>query len=192
MTPFEAYIDYLALKRHFNKPDFSYHKYHGKVNAKFSSFEKRNDRFMFYSLTKKFPDNTHEFLLANLSQKDYWIGELLEEPARKTHLDWMKRTQSLDYHFKTQIKTLPDNFNELFDMASGHPLIMRAYITGQISLETMIIIFDCSRTLTYTDRKLIDDPIWPSIRNRIIKYQPFMNYLQQPFKQAILERFSPK
>ena len=33
MTGFEVYKMYLALKQHFTKEKYNYHKYHGKVRA---------------------------------------------------------------------------------------------------------------------------------------------------------------
>ena len=30
MTPYEVYIDYIALKKHFTTERYDYHKYYGK------------------------------------------------------------------------------------------------------------------------------------------------------------------
>ena len=50
---FEAYKTYLALKRHFTS-DYNYFKYNGKIRASEESFLRRNDRFFFRKLSKKY------------------------------------------------------------------------------------------------------------------------------------------
>ena len=50
---FDAYKVYLALKQHFTS-NYDYFKYNGKVRAGEESFLKRNDRFFFRKLSKKY------------------------------------------------------------------------------------------------------------------------------------------
>ena len=45
MTGFEVYKMYLALKQHFTKEKYDYHKYRGKVRASEDAFEQRHDRY---------------------------------------------------------------------------------------------------------------------------------------------------
>ena len=44
VTPYEVYQKYLSLKQHFNKTEYDYFKFHGKVRASESSFDKRKDK----------------------------------------------------------------------------------------------------------------------------------------------------
>jgi len=57
---------------------------------------------------------------------------------------------------------------------TGHPPILKSYLSGDISLETLVI---CDRILGY--RKDFDtrlkDPVWETVSLRIKKYSPFLN-----------------
>ena len=44
MMPADAYRCYLALKNHFTKDHYDYHKYRGKTRASNQAFYKRKDR----------------------------------------------------------------------------------------------------------------------------------------------------
>ena len=74
---FDAYKTYLALKRHFTS-DYDYFKYNGKVRAGVESFLKRNDRFFFRKLAKKYDDKELvDFFVSNFIVSDNWIGNLI-------------------------------------------------------------------------------------------------------------------
>ena len=56
MTPIDTYKTYLALKNHFTKDQYDYHKYCGKVKAQLQSFYKRKDRYWFERLSRQKSD----------------------------------------------------------------------------------------------------------------------------------------
>ena len=56
MMPFDTYKTYLALKNHFTKDNYDYHKYCGKVRASVDSFYKRKDRFWFERVSRNKTD----------------------------------------------------------------------------------------------------------------------------------------
>lgn len=53
MAPFDCYKTYLALKNHFTKSSYDYHKYNKKTRASLQSFYKRKDRFWFEKLSRQ-------------------------------------------------------------------------------------------------------------------------------------------
>ena len=57
MEGYEVYKIYLALKLHFTKDNYNFFTFNGKSRASLSSFEKRNDRYFFKKLGKKFKLN---------------------------------------------------------------------------------------------------------------------------------------
>ena len=72
MTPYECYVDYLALKRHFTTESYDYFKYKGKVSAKKDAFDKRKDKFFFEKLSRN--RDPHGIILANLlKSNDIWV-----------------------------------------------------------------------------------------------------------------------
>ena len=102
--------------------------------------------------------------------------------------EWKKKTQSLSYIFKEEVNNLFDNnqVNEVFDCSKGHPPILKSYLGGETSLETLVI---CDRIFEYGknfDKKL-DDPVWQSVSKRIKKYDPFLNINVPKFKKILQE-----
>ena len=102
------------------------------------------------------------------------------------YIDWKKRIQSLSYIFKEEVNSLFDDkqLNEVFDCSKGHPPILRNYLGGKISLETLVI---CDMIFEYRkdfDKKL-DDPVWETVSRKIKKYSPFLNIDVPRYKKIL-------
>ena len=68
MTDYEAYLNYLALKLHFDGK-YDYFKYGGKTSATIESFKKRKDKHQFAKLARKLSDEQiSEYFIANDSK----------------------------------------------------------------------------------------------------------------------------
>ena len=50
MDAADVYLTYCAIKAHFSKNKYDYHKFAGKTKIKRDSFYKRKDRFFFARL----------------------------------------------------------------------------------------------------------------------------------------------
>jgi len=180
VTPYETYQTYLSMKSHFTNRKYDFFKYGGKSRATVSSFNKRKDKYWFEKTSRKYSDKeVVDFLLANFVSTDnpqnLWIGEIINSGER-TYAEWMKRQQSLSYLFREQSNELllERELAELFKCSRGHPVILKKYLGGKISLETLVIfnkIFDFVSTM---DKKL-DDPVWETVSLKIKKYNPFIN-----------------
>lgn len=186
---FNTYIYYLALKRHFTT-DYDYFKYNGKVRATIESFEKRNDKYNFYKLSKR--SDNKEFILANIvHDPNVWVGNLFGEKAEKVYNDWKKIQQSLTYTFKQDINTLDDDFDSnLLTHDGNHPKLLKLYLSRQIHTESLIMINEVTNVFGYWDKKLVDKIIWPDIKNRCTKYRPFLSLDKDKIKTAIYSTFS--
>ena len=177
MMPFDAYRCYLSLKNHFTKDHYDYHKYGGKTRATVQAFYKRKDRFWFEKFARSKNDKeVEDFFVSNfVSSTDpatMWIGEMIRE-GEVRYTDWKKKVQSLSYTFKGEIDTLFENkqVDEIFDCSSGHPLILKSYLRGDTSLETLVI---CDRIFEYRKNfdKRLNDPVWETVSRKIKKYKP--------------------
>ena len=76
--------------------------------------------------------------------------------------------------------------DELFECKSGHPIILKRFLGGDISLETFVIydiIFSFSDKF---DEKLLD-PVWETVSMKIRKYKPFLNINVFNFKKILRE-----
>lgn len=190
MSAYEAYKEYVALKSHFNKHDYDYIKYGGKIGISPASFEKRKDKIFFEKLSKK--ENIHDFLVANLSHnRALWAKPLAyDESSDKTYLEWKKRKQALSYHFKNDLNKLHPKFNKNLDCKDGHPILFKTYLGGEICLETMCIILDLTEAIGYWDSQMEYDPVWDEYKTKIVKYTPFIQYDKDKFKKILLDFFS--
>jgi hypothetical protein len=189
-TAYEAYKDYLALRNHFNTPGYDYFKYRGKATGSVASFEKRKDRFFFEKLAKH--RDPHGLMVANfVCNPKTWIKDIAySEDASKTYEAWVKRLQSLTYLITEDAKKLDPDFNSNFLVQDGeHPNILRLYLGGQISLETLIVFCDMLECLGYWEKKMVDDPVWEDISLKIKKYKPFIKYDSTKIKQRLVDIF---
>jgi len=186
---FNAYTFYLALKQHFTT-NYDYFKYRGKVTATVDSFEIRKDKFQFYKLSKK--KDYQSLILANfVSDKGkMWVGDLLSSEAEHIYNEWLKRKQSLGYHFKNELSFLKDDFDSNFVVTDGqHPYLLERFLQGKISLETLIIFDDCLGIFKHWNKKISLQIIWNDVYYKACKYKPFLQYERSGMKKIMLEYF---
>ena len=187
-TPFEVYRTYVAMKMHFTS-DYDYFKYNGKIKADLASFETRKDKYQFYKMSKK--KDWFNYILSNLVAEEMWIGNMLTSEGEQRHLDWMKRTQSLAYHFARDIGQLRDDFNDNFIVEdNSHPFALKLYLRKTISLETLIILDSLAGIFKHWNKKLANDPMWKEVGTLASKYRKFISFDHQKMKEIILTRFS--
>ena len=195
VTPFETYQSYLSMKSHFTNPKYDYFKYGGKSRATMSSFNKRKDKYWFEKTSRKYSDEeVLNFLLANFVTTDnpqnLWIGEIINSGERN-YTEWMKRKQSLTYLFKEQVEKLISgtNLEKVFDCSKGHPLVLKKYLGGEISLETLTILEKVFSFVKNFDKKLTD-PVWETVSLKIKKYIPFININVLNYRKILKEVIS--
>lgn len=180
MTPFDAYKQYLALKNHFSKDKYDYHKYAGKSRASVESFNKRKDKYWFEKLSRqKSDEELKNFYIANFVEADdpnsLWIGNVIRA-GDIYYKEWTKRQQSLQYLFTQETQTLFSEYtlDQAFDCSKGHPPVLKKFLSGKISPETLVIYDRIFLIRNNFDKKLLD-PIWESVSLKIKKYTPFLN-----------------
>ena len=193
VTPFETYQTYLSMKSHFTNPKYDFFKYGGKSRATMASFNKRKDKYWFEKTSRKYSDQQIlDFLLANFvitdNPQNLWIGEIINSGERN-YADWMRRKQSLTYLFKEQSNELLSNndLNEVFNCSKNkHPVVLKKYLGGEISLETLTILEKVFSFVKNFDKKL-KDPVWESVSMKIKKYIPFININVFHYKKILKE-----
>lgn len=196
VVPFDVYKCYLSLKRHFVDNNYDYFKYCGKSRATIQSFYKRKDRFWFEKLARqKSEQEVVEFFVANFTScpdpETLWIGEMIKE-GEERYQTWQRKVQSLSYVFKEESQSLfeENKFDDVFNCTKGHPPLLKKFLSGKVSLETMVLydkIFDYSKNFN----KKLQDPVWETVSRRIKKYNPFLNIdvfkFRKILKNVILE-----
>ena len=192
MSPFETYQHYLSLKNHFTNPKYDFFKYGAKTRASVASFNKRRDKYWFEKTSRKYSDEeVVQFLVSNFAAADnpqnLWIGEIINSGER-TYADWKRRKQSLTYLFKEQSNELfsENKLENVFDCSKGHPLVLKNFLSGDISLETLVIYDKIFAFKDKFDKKLLD-PIWETVSLKLEKYKPFINIDVFHYKKILRE-----
>ena len=192
VTPFETYRTYLSMKSHFTNPKYDFIKYGGKSRATMTSFNKRKDKYWFEKTSRKYSDQeVVDFLLSNFvnatNPQNLWIGEIINSGER-TYAEWKMRQQSLTYMFKEQSENLllDNDLERVFSCSKGHPVVLKKYLGGEISLETLSILEKIFSFQKNFDKKL-SDPVWETVSMKLKKYLPFLNINVFQFKKVLRE-----
>lgn len=193
MNSFEVFMLYSSLKQHFNRPSYDFFKYNGKIKADPVKFKKRADRYYFDKISKH--EDPKGFLLANfIRNPKLWVGEIYTNgsDAKENYLRWKSINQSIEYTFTQDIKNIfdfpsehkSDLIEDCFKVKEGMPPgVIAEYLRGDICLETLVILIDLGRLLSYYDKELKDDLNWEHIRLLVTKYKPFMKYDRKKMKE---------
>lgn len=192
VSPFETYKQYLSLKQHFTKEKYDYHRYGGKSRASLQSFYKRKDRFFFEKLSRQKDDQqVIDFFVSNFVGCDdpqtLWIGKIVKD-GDECYNQWRRRVQSLSYFFKGEMETLLSGkkFDSIFSTEKGHPLIVKEYLSNNLSLESLVILDKILNYRKDLDKRL-SDPVWEFLSMRIKKYETFLNIDMFHYKKLLKE-----
>ena len=199
------YRMYLALKQHFSNPNFDYFQYDGRVNAKETTYQRRNDYYFFETLARSLKKGEVQgYMLASFIQAEdptkVWIGDIKRD-GKTRYLAQQKQTHSLSYTFGQDCDTVVDHmernsydFNALFgtkhNQNSGHPPALKLYLQKKITLESLLIY---DMVLGFMKQWDIDlrDPLWESISFKIKKYKPFLSIPTQQYRKVLQSKFVP-
>ena len=116
-----------------------------------------------------------------------WIGEIMKE-GEERYQNWQKKVQSLSYVFKEESQSLfeENKFEEVFNCSKGHPPLLKKFLSGNISLETLVIYDKIFLFGNKFDKKL-QDPVWETVSRRIKKYSPFLHIDVLRFRKILKE-----
>ena len=187
---YDAYTLYLGIKLHFHSKDYDFIKYNGKVKSDINSFLKRKDKYHFGKLFKTHKQELQDFYIANLSLKDLWAGDLLDNECVKVYKDWKNRNQKLSYLFETEVSDLlrKKNINQVLEVKNGqHPILLKQFMGKKISLETICIMDEIIGFTKDWERLISETLVYPDIQNRINKYRSFISVDYKKYKDLLKE-----
>lgn len=183
-TPYECYTIYLALKQHFSNENYDFLQYNGKVRTSIKTYNKRNDRYFFEKLSRKYDrQEIIEYFVASFIHSDnpssLWIGDL-KSTGDEIYTSWKANIQALTYRFTEDLKKLTES-QHLYECIQSnetkHPPIIKAFLRNDITLETLFILEDILHFMKESDY----DPILKTINFKIKKYRPFFEYNKSYF-----------
>ncbi len=187
MEPIDVYLMYCAMKAHFGKGDYDFVTYKGKTRIKRDTFYKRKDRSFFVRLARKY--NTEQeiqnYFVANfIKDKKGYIANFNDE----NYESWKLKRQGFFDLFEVEMKPLVEAFEDLFTVTNGqHPKLMREFLGGRVSLETLIILDELVNFGPDWNKQLEDDIIWIDLDNLMNNYERFLTIDQEQYKIRLLK-----
>ena len=187
MEPIDVYLMYCAMKAHFGKSDYDFVTYKGKTRIKRDTFYKRKDRSFFVKLARKYSteEQIKNYFVSNfIKDKKGYIANFNDENFES----WKLKRQGFFELFELEMKPLVEAFEDLFTVTNGqHPKLMREFLGGRVSLETLIILDDLVCFDVNWNRELEDDIIWIDLRNLMDNYKRFLTIDQAQYKIKLLK-----
>jgi hypothetical protein len=187
MEPIDVYLMYCAMKAHFGKGDYDFVTYKGKTRIKRDTFYKRKDRSFFVRVSRKYKteQEIQNYFVSNfIKDKKGYIANFNDE----NYESWKLKRQGFFDLFDVEMKPLVDAFEDLFTVTNGqHPKLMREFLGGRVSLETIIILDELVNFGPDWNKQLEDDIIWIDLRNLMNNYKRFLTIDQEQYKMRLLQ-----
>lgn len=187
MEPIDVYLMYCAMKAHFGKGDYDFVTYKGKTRIKRDTFYKRKDRSFFVKLSRKYKteQEIQNYFVSNfIKDKKGYIANFNDE----NYESWKLKRQGFFDLFEVEMKPLVEAFEDLFTVTNGqHPKLMREFLGGRVSLETVIILDELVNFGPDWNKQLEDDIIWIDLDNLMNNYERFLTIDQEQYKIRLLK-----
>jgi hypothetical protein len=189
MEPIDVYLMYCAMKAHFGKSDYDFVTYRGKTRIKRDTFYKRKDRSFFVRVSRKYKteEEIKNYFVSNfIKDKKGYIANFNDE----NYQSWKLKRKGFFDIFEVEMKPLVDAFEDLFMVTNGqHPKLMREFLGGRVSLETIIILDELVNFSLSLDwnKQLEDDIIWIDLKNLMNNYKRFLTIDQEQYKIRLLK-----
>uniref|UniRef100_A0A6C0JY45 Bacteriophage T4 Gp59 helicase assembly protein N-terminal domain-containing protein n=1 Tax=viral metagenome TaxID=1070528 RepID=A0A6C0JY45_9ZZZZ len=192
LSSFNVYQLYHAINLHFTSSKYDFFTYNGKTNATMASFEKRKDRYWYQKLGKKILDENELilFLAANFIENGkIWIGNLLTEESFDCYLKHKAVLESIEYRFEQDCNVIfgeIENPIQVFKVDNGYPILLKLLLRNEINIESVCLILRFINFISCWNKSLTDDIRWQLMRNKIIKYEPFIAAKEDRIKRIFL------
>ena len=187
MEPIDVYLMYGAMKAHFGKSDYDFVTYKGKTLIKRDTFYKRKVRSFFVRLARKYH--------TELEIKNYFVANFIKDKkgyianfSNENYESWKLKRQGFFDLFEVEMKPLVEAFEDLFTVTNGqHPKLMKEFLGGRVSLETLIILDELVNYGPDWNTQLEDDIIWIDLDNLMNNYERFLTIDQEQYKIRLLK-----
>ena len=187
MEPIDVYLMYCAMKAHFSKNNYDFHKYGGKTKVSRDSFWKRNDKYFFVKLAKKHDDrdSIQDYLVSNfIRDRRGYIANFNDENYKV----WKDRKTDFYNIFFDELRPFVKDFEPLFQTKNNnHPKLLKEFLGDRVSLETLIILDDLVDFSKRWDRELKEDIVWPDLKKLMKNYKGFLTIDKNRCRIKLLE-----
>ena len=186
MEPIDVYLMYCAMKAHFGNTDYDFITYKGKSRVSRDSFYKRKDRFFFVKLSRKYKEynEIRDYFISNfIKDRKGYISSFNDE----NYENWKAHRHSFYNIFIEEIKPFIKEFNPLFKVKkSEHPKLMKEFLGGRLSLETLIVLDELVKFTKKWNQKLKDDIVWLDLKKLMNDYKRFLTIDKNKYRIQLL------
>ena len=187
MEPIDVYMMYCAMKAHFGKGNYDFIDYKGKTKITRNSFYKRKDRYFFVKLSRKYDaeEEVKNYLISNfIKDKKGYIANFNDE----NYESWKLKRQGFFSMFLVEMKPLVDAFENLFAVENKqHPKLMKEFLGGRVSLETIIVLNELVDYEQVWNKKLKDDIVWQDLNKLMTNYKRFLTIDVKRYRIQLLK-----
>ena len=185
---------YLAIRLHFSSPNYDFEKYNGEIRCSHDSFMKRNDRYFFHKLAKRYNRPEYQdFLVANFAVEDNVNPKWLTgDAALENYNEWTKIQQSISRVFDQDLKTCIEYhkpFGGLFKCETKtHPPIVKLLLQKKISIVSAIILDSYLNWIEFTNHEVDEEWVWPKLQSTLHNCQSFIKFDRDKCKVILKNR----
>ena len=187
MEPVDVYMMYCAMKAHFDKGDYDFVTYNGKTKINRKSFYKRKDRYFFVKVSRKYEteEEIKNYFISNfIKDKKGYIANFNDE----NYQSWQLKRQGFFNMFMVEMKPLVDAFENLFVVENKqHPKLMKEFLGGRVSLETIIILNELVDYEQAWKKELKDDIVWQDLNKLMTNYKRFLTIDTKRYRILLLK-----
>lgn len=144
---FQTYKYFMAIRLHLTTDRYDVFQSNGKVSGSRATFEKRNDKFLFEKIGRKFdtPRELIEYFVANIAYGN--MSVIYSQESDDYYQQWIARKESRTAMFKSQLSQIYNylelnqkKYEELFSIDDNVPELLNLYVGGYVHLETVVIL----------------------------------------------------
>lgn len=170
----------MAVKLHMTTDRYDVFESNGRVSGSITTFEKRNDRFLFEKIGRKFkqPRELIEYFVSNFA---YGNNSVIYSSESDDYFEqWNLRKQSRTHLFKTQLEQIKLHlevnkmkYEDLFCIDNNVPELLNLYVGGYVHLETVVILNEFENFLPQWEPLIM---IWGDQLRILNKIKKFVKY----------------
>ena len=177
---FQTYKYFMAIKLHLTTDRYDVFESNGRVAGTRKTFDKRNDRFLFEKLGRKFntPRELIEYFVANIAYGNNAV--IYSQESDDYYQQWQLRKESRTAMFKKQMSQIYNylevnhkKYEDLFSIEENVPELLNLYVGGYIHLETVVILDDFENFLPKWEPLCM---VWGDQLRIINKIKKFVKY----------------
>jgi hypothetical protein len=172
----------VALSRHFTS-DYDYEKYGGKVRLRARTFETHKDRFRFERLSR-LSHPRWRMIAVLVDDEKAWIGDASGEKGDRLLPDRLSKAQAVSYVVKLELEKMRSL--GLGSVMGEHPQIVRSYLAGDVSPETLSVLGCMSGAVD----RWKGDPVVEMVARKAKKYHTFLEYDKSKIAKIVVDTMS--